>query len=155
MMNRKVSKLAALVVLLGICVVGQADQRIIELSDGSRILGEVISLVNGSYTIRSSSLGIIKLAESQVKAISVPQHAENKAPSSAAVESIQSGLMNNASLMSTILELQNDPDMQAVLSDPDIINAVQRMDFDALRNNPKIIRLMDNTRVQQLQSELQ
>ena len=45
------------------------EVRVIELIDGSTITGEVLSLNNGIYVIKSESLGTIKLEESKIRAI--------------------------------------------------------------------------------------
>ena len=41
-------------------------------------------------------------------------------------------------MMNSILELQSDPDMQAVLNAPELMLAVQSSDWTTLQNNPKI-----------------
>ena len=66
------------------------------------------------------------------------------------LEAIQSRLMGNESAMAIILGLQNSPDMQAILSDPEVMSAVQRLDFEVLKNNPKIQRLINNAEVKKL-----
>jgi hypothetical protein len=37
--------------------------------------------------------------------------------------------------------------MQAVLSDPELMRAIQSFDLEALQNNPKIQQLMNNSTV--------
>lgn len=56
--------------------------------------------------------------------------------------------------MNSIRALQNDPDMQAILADPEIMQAVQSFDLTALRNNPKIIKLMQNSKIQSIQGKV-
>jgi hypothetical protein len=46
-----------------------AEMREIEMSDGSVVTGEVLSLSKGIYTIKSDSLGTIKIDESKVRVI--------------------------------------------------------------------------------------
>ncbi len=48
---------------------GAGELNVIELKDGSIISGEVVSLAGGIYTIRTDSLGMIKLEESKIRAI--------------------------------------------------------------------------------------
>ena len=45
------------------------DSRIIELLDGSVIHGEVINIREGIYTLKSESLGIIRVEESKIRTI--------------------------------------------------------------------------------------
>ncbi len=172
MMNRLMIYKLLVIVLACACSICVADQRWIELNDGSRIQGEVISMTNGKYRIRSESLGIVHLNENQVKSISLsgssnPQSGISRSANSrsansrsaitqqkAGVEAIQSSLINNTSIMESIMKLQNDPDMMAVLRDPEVMSAVQRLDFEALRNNPRFKRLLENSQVRQIQSKV-
>lgn len=156
----------ALVLLLS-CGAAVAADREIELTDGTRIRGEVVSLENGSYTIRSKTLGTIKVAATQVKRIGEPSASGSKTSSDSAsaraakgagksaVESLQSSLVNNSELMREILALQDDPQMKAVLSDPELMKAVQNFDLETLRNDPKIKALMDNPTVERIQRDVQ
>jgi len=138
--------------LLMTALISQADQRIIELKDGSRIQASIILLSNGVYTIRSDALGQIKLDESQVEAIySAGSSNKPAAPTDLSLENIQSTILGDQSLMGSILNLQDDPDVRAVLNDPEVMNAVRRMDLELLRNHPKIKRLMNNSKVKEIQ----
>jgi hypothetical protein len=64
------------VVVLVLCVwlgpAWAADLREIELRDGTVLRGEIVSLQNGTYTIRSRSLGDVKIAASDVEVIRFP-----------------------------------------------------------------------------------
>jgi len=44
--------------------------------------------------------------------------------------------------------------MQTVLSGPEVMSSVQRLDLEALGNNPKIKRLMNNARIRAIQSDV-
>ena len=70
-----------------------------------------------------------------------------KQASQSAVQSLQSSITSDPGMMASILALQNDPDMQAVLSDPELMRAIQSFDLEALQNNPKIQQLMNNSTV--------
>ena len=140
-----------------------AAPQVIELSDGSRIRGEVVSLEGGVYTIVTETLGTITLRSSQIvnigQQVALPATPPSPAsgaltPASGALQSIQANIASNPSLMAQILRLQTDPAMQAVLSDPEIMRAVQSFDFEALANNPKIKALMENPTMQQIESGL-
>jgi hypothetical protein len=133
-------------------------ERTIELNDGSRIRGEVISLSNGIYTIRTDVLGVIRVSESRVVSIGSERALQDKnttVTGGDAVQSIQSSIASNPGLISKILQLQSDPEMQAVLSDPEVMRAVQQFDFEALSRNPKIQALMKNPTVKEINSGLQ
>ena len=133
-----------------------ADQKLIKLTDGTEIVGEIISMQNGSYTIRSNSLGTLTVSDRQVQQISSlvsgpassPVDTGKSALQNGQVQAIQQQLTSDSSMVQRILALQSSPEMQAVLSDPEVMAAVQRLDFEALQNHPKIKRLMSNQKIQ-------
>ena len=58
------------VFILGLASMAYGGQKhTVELTDGSRIEGEVISLENGRYTLRTAHLGEIKVEASKVRKI--------------------------------------------------------------------------------------
>jgi hypothetical protein len=75
--------------------------------------------------------------------------------SSSQIQRIQSSMMSNPGVMSSIFELQNDPAMQAVLADPEVMQAIQSFDLEALARNPKIKALMNDPRLKRIQGTLQ
>jgi len=52
--------------------------------------------------------------------------------------------------MQLILVLQNDPDFQDILQDESIMKAISSGDLNALMTNPKIVKLMNNSSVQEI-----
>ncbi|MFT5208744.1 MAG: hypothetical protein ACI9CE_000458 [Flavobacterium sp.] len=64
-----------------------AESKLILLEDGREIVGELIALANGSYTISTKSLGTIRVSERQVSKIT---SVNNSNPNS--VQSAVSGL---------------------------------------------------------------
>ncbi len=153
-------------VVLGAALLASANVAAdkITLADGSQIQGQVISLSNGVYQIQTPSMGTITLQQGQVKSITGGggagynplQGGEAAAQSmqQQALESMQQSIVQNQGLMSSIMQLQNDPDMQAVLSDPEVMRAVQSMDFNALQNNPKIKKLMNNPQMKSISGQV-
>jgi len=152
-----------------------ADERIIELVDGSRIKGELVSLQNGKYTVRTESLGTVMLNQSQIVNISsgTPTNADSGTPKKSVksgtstkpdsdanfgtstketISAIQGALAAHTGLMKHILKLQNDPDMHAVIADPEILKAVQELDLESLARNPKIKALMNNDTMKDIQA---
>ena len=128
---------------------GLADE--ITLADGSRIQGEVIAMSDGRYHIRTRSLGVVELPADQIQSIA-KSHAAPIAgaagSSNAAVQSLQATMVQDRDVMARILNLQNDPDMQAVLQDPELMQAIQRFDMNTVVNHPKFKRLMENHEIQ-------
>jgi hypothetical protein len=136
----------------------------IELKDGSRIEGEIKGIENGVYTVISPSLGTLHVAQSNIVRIVYSGDASNAASSSAKsparddamshdVQDLQTRLAQDPAAMQSIMSLQNDPQIQAVLSDPVIMKAVQEGDFMSLLTNPKIQALESNEHLKQLIQE--
>jgi hypothetical protein len=136
------------------------EKREIELKDGSVVSGEVLSLTNGIYTIRSDSLGTVKLEESKVRAIrSIPPvtsgaSAEAVSASAGEVRSLQEKMMSDKEVMGMIQSLQNDPDFQKLLEDPEVLKAVQAGDIATLLGNPKFMNLLNNPTVKDIQKKV-
>jgi hypothetical protein len=74
-----------------------------------------------------------------------------KQASQSAVQSLQSSISSDPGMMTSILQLQNYPDMQAALSDPELMRAIQSFDLEALQNNPKIQQLMRTSTARSIQ----
>lgn len=163
------------------------ELREIELRDGTVLRGEIVSLENGNYTIRSSSLGEIRVPASDVRVIRFPpappvppsiphrvaapdgatprqggdsdsadvgQQVEDLRRSGdlhGQLEGVQQSLGNDDSIMEIIQSLQDDPELKAVLNDPEIMQAVQAGDVQALMANPKFMALLNNPKIQEIQ----
>jgi hypothetical protein len=154
-------------------ITSASELREITLDDGSYIVGEIISVENGSYTIKTKSLGTLTLGSRQVKSVTrlggstgspaATATADMKGASTnsissgsvaSSVQQIQSSITSNTSLMSAIMQMQSNPEMQAVLSDPALMQAIQSFDIEEIQNHPKIIRLMQSQEMQQIQSNV-
>ena len=150
-------------VLLGLAA-GALASPTIELKDGSRITGEIQSLDKGVYTIVSPSIGTVHVAQSNIVRIVYSgdvSNASNGVSSSNKssahddatahnIQQLQAGLAQDPATMQSIMSLQSDPQIQAVLNDPAIMKAIQDGDFTSLLANPKIQALENNEHVKQL-----
>ena len=129
-----------------------------ELIDGSVICGEIVSSEGGIYTLKSNTLGIVKIEESKIRAIRSKPSLETNTkkrdimPDSAEaqVQVLQQLLLGDQEILRMILSLLNDPDIQGILEDPSIIEAVNRSDIEALSSNPKFMKLLDNPAIQEI-----
>ena len=147
----------AVILLLTVRSAPAAEMREIEMSDGSVVTGEVLSLSKGIYTIKSDSLGTIKIDESKVRVIrprSASQGAGAFQSSGSEVQSLQNKMMNDQEIMGMIQSLQNDPDFKKLLEDPDVMKAVSAGDIPALMANPKFTKLLNNSTVQDIQKKV-
>lgn len=132
-----------------------AEIKEIELTDGSVITGEVLSLNSGVYTIRTSSLGTLKIEDRKVRSIRQPGALSSR-PSgpNSETRSLQDKMMSDQDVMSMIKSLKDDPQFTKILEDPDIMNAVSSGDTAALMANPKFLQLLHNPTVRDIQQKV-
>jgi hypothetical protein len=131
--------------------------REIELRDGSIITGDVVSLSNGIFTIKSESLGTVKIEESKVNVIRPKASSQGTGAvqnTGGEAWSLQNKMMNDQEIMGLIQSLQNDPEFKKILEDPDVLNAVNTGDIPALMANPKFTKLLNNSTVQEIQKKV-
>ena len=124
----------SLVLLAGIFISAVSAGGIteVQLIDGSVIRGDIISSHGGVYTLKSKTCGTIKIEESKIRAIrfknSLGVNAKERATTTdspgAQVQLLQQLLMGDQEILPMILSLLNDPDIQGILEDPSIIEAV-------------------------------
>lgn len=138
----------------------------IELKDGSRIQGEILGIDNGVYTVRSPSIGTVHVAQSNIARIVYGDDASNGATSSGKssarddtltrnIQQLQTQLAQDPAAMRSIMSLQSDPQIQAILNDPAIVKAIQEGDYMSLLGNAKIQALENDERLQQLLQQVQ
>ena len=155
-----VLKTCAAVALLGFAC-GVLASPTIELKDGSRIEGEIRGIDNGVYTVSSPSIGTVHIAQTNIVRIVYSGDASNAAGTSSKsskhddalapdIQQLQTRLAQDPVAMQSIMSLQNDPQIQAILSDPAIMKAIQEGDFMGLLGNPKIQALESNEGLKQL-----
>ena len=145
---------------------GQSSR--IELTDGSVINGDVVSLDNGTYTLNAGSLGEIKVDASKIRKIELKAE-NNSAPAAPAAENAsmpssdevkakmagyQNTIMNDPETVKTMTELAQDPQFQALLNDPQVMDAVKSGNVQALMANPKVMNLMNNSKVKEIESKV-
>ena len=130
------------------------EVQVIELTDGSTITGEVLSLNNGVYVVKSESLGTVKLEESTVRAIHSKSSGTN-ASVAQQTRAIQDKMMNDKEIMGLIQSLQNDPEFKKILENPEIMKAVNEGNISALTSNPQFMNLLNNATVKDIQQKAQ
>ncbi len=72
----------------------------------------------------------------------------------AQVQEMQGKLLNDDGVMALILSLQNDPEVQALLSDPAVMSAVAAGDINALAGNPRFMELLNKPQVREIQKRV-
>lgn len=157
-MKRTLGSILFLLCLTLPLAVQAGELREIVLNDGSVIVGEVVSLANGVYTVKTATLGDLKVEDSKIKAIrdiAGSMAGPEKALGQKEITSIRKGMMADGSIIQQILSLQNDPDFQEILLDDSIMKSITSGDYNALMTNPKILKLMEKSTVQDIKRKLE
>jgi len=134
----------------------------VELIDGSVICGEIVSSEGGIYTLKTSTLGTVRIEESSIRAIRFGPPAKVKGKeqafrttaTEAQVHVLQQLMMGDPEIIRMIFTLLNDPDVQGILEDPSIIEAVNAGDIEALTSNPKFMKLLENPTIQDITGKI-
>ena len=139
---------------------GGAFAATIVLRDGTVIHGEIRSLQDDVYTVESGSVGTIRVRKQEVRSIdeggeatsgaSVESSARSSSPGAGELDATASRITQDPKLLAMVLTLQNDPDVLAVLADPEIMKAMTAGDYTMLLNNPKIVALMHNAKMREI-----
>jgi hypothetical protein len=136
------------------------EVREIELTDGSIITGEVQSLSSGIFTIKSESLGTIRVEESNIRAIRAkPPTAVNGAGpgggnTAGTVKKLHEKMTGDKDIMALIQSLQDSPEFKKIIEDPEIMKAVNEGDIAALTANPGFMKLLDNATVKEIEKKV-
>ncbi len=133
------------------------------LVDGSTIYGEVISLNNGIYKIKTQSLGTIEIKESKIRLVQKRTDSVVKAPVQGGTDNasvtanileLQKQMMGNEDIMKMIMSLQNDPEIQKLMSDPAFMNSVNSGDINAIMNDPRLQNILNNPTVKEIHKKV-
>lgn len=129
-----------------------------ELRDGSVITGELLGLDAGGYRVRSPSLGVVTINESEVQVMRRGDH-NPAAPDLAAgatadgntqLQAMQQRLASDPKILEMIMQLQNDPALMQLLADPALLRAIGTGDIDALRGDPRLDALMQHPGIREI-----
>ncbi len=153
---------------------GDNGLQVITLKDSSVIRAQVTEMSGGVYLVVSPTLGQMKIPTSEVVSIrnegtAVQSAPEADSPASAtseptqtstapaSLESLKSALTSKVqSLVSTrdgmnaVTSFSNNPDLKAVMNDPQVMQAIQNGDTTALMKSPAMKTLLDNPQTQAL-----
>jgi hypothetical protein len=163
---------AALALVVSVAAARAGDVRV-TLRDGSVLVAEIEQVRGDVYTLQSPALGTVQIRSSDIQRIemsaeSAPRRAaaapaqapRDAIPSAAApptaeqLGAMQRRIVSDEAMMATVMRLQDDPQVQAILADPQIMEAVRAGDLGALSANPKLRALLDNPAVQDLNQRL-
>jgi len=71
------------------------------------------------------------------------------------VDELQGRMLQDEEVMALIGALQNDPEIQALLSDPATLAEIQTGDIRALTGNPDFMKLLNNSKVRAIEQKMQ
>lgn len=120
-------------------------------SAGTIHFSEFLAEVPASYRKSARPLGISTSTGSPVATSGSPKSSNDFS----GVESLKDRMLQDQGVMEQIRALQNDPEMQALLSNPEVIRAVLAGDYSVLVNNPAFLRLLNNPRVKEIGKRMQ
>jgi hypothetical protein len=134
----------------------------IVLTDGSVVYGEIRSVSGGVYTIESSTMGVMKIDQSKIREIrfgvqGVDRQASENIPKTdmnSELQAIQKSILGNRDILNIILTLQDDPEFQKILNDPDVMNSVLAGDVQGLMANPRFLKLLNHPKVKEIQGKM-
>lgn len=140
---------------LFICTTASAGAlKEIQLSDGSTIRAQVLSLHDGVYTLQSDSLGKIRIDASRILSMTNPGMAARPQVAGPAptgdLQALTSQMMADPEVMQKIMTLQSDPEFSRLIADPEIRRLLSEGNMQALHNNPKIKKFSNHPAVREI-----
>ena len=166
----------ALLVLGLLMTAHYAQASKLELTDGSIIEGQIVSLDKGVYTVNTGGLGQINIDASKISRITtsgevipptinnvtVMTHQEAAAKPSlpsddeikSEMERVKSKITNDPETMKNVNALLVDPQFQEILKDPEIVNAAKKHDVKALMQNQKFLNIINNQKIQEIEKKV-
>jgi len=138
------------------------EPKLIQLKDGSTLTGNVIELNHGVYTIKTETLGIMKINEDDILSISnkrfadaqakdaVPAEAGTLSPGltksnlNSQVQILQQDILTDPEMMADLQQMISDPEIVEILTDESFMRNVMNLDMEAIENDPRYEKLMHN-----------
>jgi hypothetical protein len=157
---KKHSKLFILAIALLSCatICFAQTTKVITLKDGSSLKGKVLQLSNGTYTVETSNLGRLNIPESDVLSITPLENDgtsnQQKTQMKNQVQAIQGSILSDPALMMELQDIVSDEEVQAMLSDPQLLNDVLSYDQQKIQENDNVQDLMQNEKIQNLMKKI-
>ncbi|MBN2060279.1 MAG: hypothetical protein JW882_07665 [Deltaproteobacteria bacterium] len=131
-------------IILSITQAAAGELKEIQLNDGSILFGEIISMNNDIYIVKSRSLGNIEINNSKIYAINPMEISKEQ------YQELQQKMLDDKDIMAIILSLQNDPDVIDVLNNQDLMAEINAGNIANLSSNPTFIKLLSNPKFQEI-----
>jgi len=132
----------------------------IELSDGSRISGELLDLGDGVAVVRSESLGRVEVRIDQIEVMqrtgsqarpssTTPSDAQREVQKTQ-LNALQGALASDVDAMAAIASLRGHPLILEILGDKDLMQKIRRGDYEALTLDSRLEALSHHPAVKEL-----
>ena len=152
--TRRIGSILLTLLLATVTLTGNAASRI-ELVDGTVINGDLLSMSNGRYVVQSTTLGRIELPQSSIRAIEPEIGKSGSGGGNVDFHAIQQQITASPELMQLVTGLMSDPQIQAAMKDPEFMRLILSGDVAALKDDPRILKLMGNPSIQAIIGKMQ
>ena len=152
--SRRTGSILLSLLLAMVTLASHAASRI-ELVDGTVINGDLLSMSNGRYVVQSTTLGRIELPQSSIRAIEPVIGRSGTGGGNADFHAIQQQITASPELMQLVTALMSDPEIQAAMKDPEFMRLILSGDVAALKDDPRILKLMGNPSIQAIIGKMQ
>lgn len=112
------SVLISLLIVAAAAPVKAFETAEIELTDGSVLYGEIISMAGGIYTVRSGAIGTLQIDQSRIRSMKTKGAPSGGGDVGSQVKALQERMVSDGDIIDLIRSLQNDSDFQEILQDP-------------------------------------
>jgi hypothetical protein len=149
--------------ILSVATISFADnsEQVITLKDGSQIVGELVGISDGVYTIKTPVIGNVQASANDVVSITSRRHGHDGASPGDVpdldqrIANEQKQLMSDPKSMALMVQMTQDPEIMQLLQDPALVEAVTHHDLQAVGSNPKIKELINNPHMQEFLKKLE
>ena len=152
--SRRTGSILLSLLLAMVTLASNAASRI-ELVDGTVINGDLLSMSNGRYVVQSTTLGRIELPQSSIRAIEPVIGKSGAGGGNVDFHAIQQQITASPELMQLVTALMSDPQIQAAMKDPEFMRLILSGDVAALKDDPRMLKLMGNPSIQAIIGKMQ
>ena len=153
--SRRTGSILLSLLLAAVTLASNAASRI-ELVDGTVINGDLLSMSNGRYVVQSTTLGRIELPQSSIRAIEpVIGKSSGSGGGNVDFQAIQQQITTSPELMQLVTALMSDPQIQTAMKDPEFMRLILSGDVAALKDDPRMLKLMGNPSIQAIIGKMQ
>lgn len=173
--------IAFIAVIMPLGVFAQSSK--ITLSDNTIIYGTVVGMSNGIYVIKTQTMGELNIDAENVVSISSLKNNSNSSDNSSQIKIIEESKRNNYSnkntqssdynsslqeqanmrvqsmtmdsnFLDSLMSLSENSMMNDIMNDPEIMDAINRGDYDFLMQNDKMHGLMESDDIKSLLGDM-